>query len=72
MQTPDGVWRVEVYQRPRSRDSWWYRLVNVPNDSVVEDLSIAAVQRLLAEAGVDVADLVEVDQKRDDSRHGAA
>lgn len=46
MQTRDGVWRVEVY-----------RLVH--GDNVVEGLSLASVQRLLAEAGVDFADLVE-------------
>lgn len=57
MQTPDGVWRVEVYRKPRST-TWWYRLVH--GDNVVEDLSIASVERLLAEVGYDLADLEEV------------
>lgn len=60
MQTPDGVWRVEVYRRPRTRNSWWYRLINVPGGNVVEDLTITGVQRLLAEASVELADLVDV------------
>lgn len=56
MQTPDGEWRVEVYREPRSRTEW-YRLVH--GDNVVEGLALASVQRLLAEAGVDMADLIE-------------
>jgi hypothetical protein len=56
MQTSDGEWRVEMYRQPRTR-SYWHRLVRA--DNVVEGLSIAAVQRLLAEAGYDLADLTE-------------
>jgi bifunctional non-homologous end joining protein LigD len=56
MQTPDGEWRVEVYRQPRTRTDW-YRLIH--GDNVVENLSIAGVPRLLAEAGVELADLVE-------------
>jgi bifunctional non-homologous end joining protein LigD len=58
MRTPDGVWRVEVYRQPSS-SAFWYRLVNVEKDNVLESLTIATVQRLLDEAGVDIADLVE-------------
>jgi bifunctional non-homologous end joining protein LigD len=63
MQTPDGEWRVEIVQTPRSRraprdQGVSYRLVHAEN--VVEGLSIATVGRLLAEAGVDMSDLVEV------------
>jgi bifunctional non-homologous end joining protein LigD len=58
METPDGNWRVEVY-RPRGAPTFWYRLVNVPGENVIEGLTIGSVQRLLAEAGVDLADLVE-------------
>lgn len=58
MQTPDGQWRVEVYRRPRSR-TYWYRLINVPTGNTVEDLSIASVEQLLANAGVDRSTLVE-------------
>lgn len=60
MQTPDGAWRVEPYRRPRTSNSWWYRLVDPARDNVIEDLSIAGVGRLLTELGYDMADLVEV------------
>lgn len=56
MQTPDGAWRVEVYRPPRTT-TYWYRLVRA--DDVVEGLTITTVQRLLAEAGYDVGDLVD-------------
>ncbi len=55
LQTPDGRWRVEIVRRGRDR---FYRLVNGAN--VVDGLHIASVERLLAEAGVDLADLVDV------------
>jgi bifunctional non-homologous end joining protein LigD len=55
LQTPDGRWRVEIVRRGRDR---FYRLVNA--DNVVDGLHIASVERLLAEAGVDLADLVEI------------
>lgn len=58
LQTPDGTWRVEVYRQSRS-STFWYRLINVPKDNQVEGLVLATVQRLLEEAGVDMADLVE-------------
>ena len=60
MQTPDGVWRVEPYLRPPARGSWWYRLINPASDSVIEDLSITGVERLLTEMGYDLAKLVDV------------
>lgn len=55
MQTPDGVWRVEVIRRGRSR---WYRVVT--GDNEVDWLAIGTVQRILRDAGVDMADLEEV------------
>jgi bifunctional non-homologous end joining protein LigD len=55
MTTPDGAWRVEVYRQPATRDRYWYRLVH--GDNVIEGLSRATLERLLAEAGVDLADL---------------
>ncbi len=55
LQTPDGRWRVEIIRRGRDR---FYRLVNAGN--VVDGLHIASVERLLAEAGVDMADLTEI------------
>lgn len=67
MQTPDGAWRVEPYLRPQIRGSWWYRLVGAANDSVIEDLSIAGVERLLTEMGYRLADLVDVDAPGDSS-----
>jgi hypothetical protein len=54
MQTPDGAWRVEIVKRGRTQ---WYRVVHEEN--VLDWLSIAAVQRILGEAGVDLADLGE-------------
>jgi hypothetical protein len=54
MQTPDGAWRVEIVKRGLSQ---WYRIVH--DDSVLDWLSIATVQRLLGEAGEDLADLTE-------------
>jgi hypothetical protein len=54
MQTPDGAWRVEVVRRGRTR---WYRILH--GEDEVDWLSIAAVQRILAEAGIDMAALVD-------------
>jgi len=56
MQTPDGAWRVEVVRRGRTR---WYRIVH--GEDVLDWLSIAAVERILEEAGVERHLLVEVD-----------
>jgi bifunctional non-homologous end joining protein LigD len=71
MQTPDGDWRVEVVKRGRTR---WYRIIHQDNE--VDWLSIAAVQRILGEADVDMADLVEATEQPpeplSDPRHGAA
>jgi hypothetical protein len=55
MQTPDGAWRVEIVRRKRTR---WYRIVH--GDSVVDWLSITAVERILDDAGVDRRTLVEM------------
>jgi hypothetical protein len=54
MQTPDGAWRVEVVRRGRTE---WYRIVH--GDDVLDWLSIAGVQRILDEAGVDLGELVD-------------
>jgi hypothetical protein len=54
MRTPDGQWRVEIVRRGSTR---WYRLVH--GDNVVDWLSITGVERLLADAGVDVGALIE-------------
>ncbi len=53
MQTPDGSVRVEAV---RAGSRYWYR-VRV-GEAVYEPMSIAAVGQLLAEVGVDRADLV--------------
>jgi hypothetical protein len=58
MRTPDRQWRVEIYRKPRTRE-YWYRLVNVATGSIVEPLTIAGVGGLLAEVGVDMAELVD-------------
>ncbi len=59
MQTPDGVWRVEVV-RQRGQRARWYRIVRGDDDAVLDWLSISGVERILAEAGVDLATLVPV------------
>jgi hypothetical protein len=56
MATPDGEWRVEVVRRSRTR---WYRIVH--GDEVFDWLSIATVERILDQAGVERHTLVEVD-----------
>ncbi|GAA2516574.1 hypothetical protein [Winogradskya humida] len=56
MATSDG-WRVEIVRRGRSR---WYRIVH--GDAVFDWLTIATVQRILEEAGVDMANLAAVDE----------
>ena len=55
MHTPDGTWRVEVVRRGRTR---WYRLVH--GEEVVDWLSIAGVERVLREHGVDMDTLIEL------------
>lgn len=55
MRTRDGRCRVEVVRRGREH---WYRLVR--DGTVLDGLAIATVERLLAEAGADLADLVDV------------
>lgn len=72
MQSPDGRWRVEIVRRGRSR---WYRLI--AGDSEIDWLSITAVQRLLADAGVDLGTLVDAPLERpqprgDPRQHGVA
>jgi len=69
MRTPDGAWRVEVVKRGRTR---WYRIVH--HDNELDWLSIAAVQRILGEAGIDMADLTEAPPPSvgEDPRHGVA
>jgi hypothetical protein len=70
MQTPDRAWRVEVVRRGRSR---WYRVVNDTRDVELDWLTIAAVERILAEFGVNMADLSECRPPWPAARrHGAA
>jgi hypothetical protein len=71
MQTPDGAWRVEIVRRGRDR---WYRIAD--GVDVIDWLSISSVERIVAEAGVDMGDLVpataQTDDAGGDSRSGAA
>jgi hypothetical protein len=68
LQTPDGAWRVEIVRRGRA---WWYRVVH--GDNVIDWLGIAGVERILREAGVDMAELIEVtDDPPRPAGHGAA
>jgi bifunctional non-homologous end joining protein LigD len=57
MQTPGGDWRVEVVRHQSG--SRWYRLIH--HDNVVDFLTIGRVAELLAQAGVDMSELAEVD-----------
>ena len=54
MATADGSWRVDIMRRNTSQ---WYRLTHA--DSVVDWLTITTVQRLLHDAGIDLADLTD-------------
>ena len=56
MQTVDARWRVEAVRRGGQH---FYRLIH--GDNVIDGLVIATLQRLLAEAGVDMADLIDAD-----------
>lgn len=71
MQTPDAEWRVEVVRRGSAR---WYRIVH--GDNELDWLSIAAVERILAESGVDMAQLEAAGEPPagavDRADHGAA
>jgi bifunctional non-homologous end joining protein LigD len=55
MQTPDGRWRVEAVRHGSEHS---YRLVH--DTAVVDRLAIATVERLLSEAGIDIADLIDI------------
>jgi len=58
-QTTDGAWRVEATRRGHGRHAArWYRIVH--GEDVIDWLAIAQVQRILAEADVDMGTLVEV------------
>ena len=57
METPDGEWRVEIIRMPGTKD-FWYRVIH--GENVIDWLSIAQVDRILSEAGVNLADLVDV------------
>ena len=70
LQTPDGGWRVEIVKRGQTH---WYRIVH--GDNTIGWLSIAAVERILAEADVNMADLVDArtePRPADNGQHGAA
>ncbi|MBG0560788.1 hypothetical protein [Actinoplanes aureus] len=67
LESPDRQWRVEVVRRGRSD---FYRLVN--GNNVIDGLAITTLQRLLAEAGVDMADLVPADDTDTNPHAGAA
>ncbi|MBU2667040.1 non-homologous end-joining DNA ligase [Actinoplanes bogorensis] len=54
MQTRDGQWRVEAVRRGKQD---FYRLIH--GDNIIDGLAIATVERLLDEAGVHLADLVD-------------
>lgn len=56
MQTSDGRWRVEAVRRGTTR---WYRILH--GDNEIDWLTIDAVHRILADVGVDLADLTEID-----------
>jgi hypothetical protein len=59
MHTPDGAWRVEAISRAGQPG---YRIIR--GEHVIDWLTIAGVHRVLAEAGVDLTSLTEVDPGR--------
>ena len=64
LETVDRQWRIEIVARPAAQryaraQEVMYRLIH--GDEVTDGLAIATLQRLLTEAGVDMADLVEVE-----------
>ena len=63
MQTPDGQWRVEIVRRPGR--SQWYRIVH--GEEVIDWLSIAAVERILDEAGIERHSLMDTDPSAEPS-----
>ena len=72
LQTPDGAWRVEIVRRGRT---FWYRVVNEARDLELDWLSIASVEHILRELGVDLADLVQPTDEPPpvgDGTHGVA
>jgi bifunctional non-homologous end joining protein LigD len=54
MYTPDGAWQIDIMQRGRSQ---WYRITH--GENVFDWLTVDAVQQILREAGVNLADLTE-------------
>jgi bifunctional non-homologous end joining protein LigD len=56
MQTPDGAWRVEAVHTGTSH---WYRVIH--DDNTIDWLTIADVERLLRQAGVDISALNDAD-----------
>jgi bifunctional non-homologous end joining protein LigD len=54
MHTPDGAWQVDIMQRGSSQ---WYRITR--GENVFDWLTVDAVQQILREAGIDLADLTE-------------
>jgi len=52
--TPDGVWQVDIMQRGSSQ---WYRITR--GENVFDWLTVDAVQQILREAGIDLAELTE-------------
>ena len=64
LETPDRAWRVEIIKRGQSR---WYRVVNGGNE--LGWLTIAAVERVLSVAGVDMAEVRIADDGRERVPH---
>jgi len=54
MQTPDGAWRVEAVG---AGGASWYRIVHGMDSR--DWLALDDVQRILAQAGIDLSDLQE-------------
>jgi hypothetical protein len=52
LQAPDGRWRVEIVRRGRDQ---FFRLIH--GDNVIDGLDVESVEQMLAEAGIDMADL---------------
>ncbi|RSM67453.1 DNA ligase [Actinoplanes sp. ATCC 53533] len=68
LKTPDEQWQVEVVRRG---DDQFFRLLH--NDNVVDGLTIDGLEKVLAEAGIDMSDLIEAKATEVTQRqHGVA
>jgi hypothetical protein len=67
LQAPDGAWRVEIVH---SAGNNFARLIH--GDDVIDALSITSVKQPLGQAGINMADLIEMAEDAASNQPGAA